>query len=72
MISGYPIVGKSYVAGRFMCWVVRFMRWVIRLLGMPSIAVRPSLVTPSNDAGVETAVTLSYVPACPYAGPLFD
>jgi hypothetical protein len=48
MISGYPIVGKSYVAGRFMRWVVRFMRWVIRLLGMPSIAVRPSLVTPSK------------------------
>jgi hypothetical protein len=32
-----------------------------------------SLVTPSNDAGVETAVIVSSVPACPYyAGPLFD
>jgi hypothetical protein len=36
----------------------------------PSNAVRPSFVTPSNDAGVETAVALSSVPACPYAGPL--
>jgi hypothetical protein len=46
----------------------------------PSIAVRPSFVTPSNnagihatinhDAGVETAVALSSVPAWPYAGPL--
>jgi hypothetical protein len=58
MISGCAIVGKSLVASRL-------MRWVIRLLGMPSIAVRPSFVTPINNAGVETTVTLLSVPAFP-------
>jgi uncharacterized membrane protein len=41
MISGCPIVGKLLVASHL-------MRWVIRLLGMHSIAVHPSFVTPSK------------------------
>ncbi len=64
---GCPIVGSRLLRDRF------GDPWSLaRLLGMPSIAVRPSFVTPGNDAGVETAVTFSSVSACPYAGPLFD
>jgi hypothetical protein len=51
-ISGYPIVGKSLV-------VSCLLRWVIRLLGMPSIAVRLSFVTPSNTYTGKTSAAIA-------------
>jgi hypothetical protein len=67
MIFGCPIVGSRLLRDRF------GDPWSLaQPFGMPSIAVRPSFVTPSNDAGVETAVIFSFVSACPYTSPLFD
>jgi hypothetical protein len=47
MISGCPIVESHSLLV-----ASRLMRWVIRLLGMPSIAVHLSFVTPSKVARV--------------------
>jgi hypothetical protein len=60
MIFGCCIVGSCLrnLWGCFSC------------LRNPSIAIHPSFVTPSNKVGVKTAVALSSLPACPYAGPL--
>jgi hypothetical protein len=66
MIFGCPIVWSRLLRDRL------GDPWSLaRPFGIPPIAVRPSFVTPSNNAGVETAVALPSVPACPFAGPLF-